>query len=333
MSKEDLNKDDVTPLALYLNRRNFLKTSIYTATGLATYSTYKFFRGGEIETLQPTLSTPDDSLVTAPTPAAAIATPNEIKQQADIGPSTPYKHITNYNNFYEFSTDKQAVAAAAANWKFSDWNLEISGLVEKPMKLNLKELLAIKAEERIYRFRCVEGWSMVIPWMGFPLSTLLEKCKPLSNAKYVAFESYYDEKEMPDARASGLPFPYIEGLRLDEAMHPLTIMATGLYGQQLPNQNGAAIRLVVPWKYGFKSIKSVVKIRLTDQQPATTWNLASPNEYGFYSNVNPMVDHPRWSQAQERRIGDFGVRETLMFNGYEDQVAKLYAGLDLRENF
>lgn len=244
-----------------------------------------------------------------------------------------FGEIAGYNNYYEFSTDKSEVADKARNFVTNPWAVEVGGLVQSPRTFDLEELLKMESVERTYRFRCVEGWSMVIPWVGFPLAKLLAKVQPMSQATHVAFETYYDLKQMPDAGSAGIDLPYVEGLRLDEAMHPLTLMATGLYGKTLPNQNGAPIRLVVPWKYGFKSIKSVVKITLTDKEPPTTWNLANPREYGFYSNVNPTVDHPRWSQARERRIGESGTRETFMFNGYAEQVASLYAGMDLRTHF
>lgn len=312
MNINDLKRSDVTPESIYLNRRKFLETSIYTGTGLATFGAYRYFRG--------TPSYDPES------------NPVAVKQLND-DTSTPLDAIAHYNNFYEFSTDKEAVARAAEQWTISDWKLEISGLVEDPFSLGLQEIAAIRSEERIYRFRCVEGWSMIIPWLGFPLAQLLEKSKPHSQASYVAFESYYDPTTMPEARFAGIPFPYVEGLRLDEAMHPLTFIATGLYGKRLPNQNGAPLRLIVPWKYGFKSIKSVVKIVVTDKEPPTTWNLANAQEYGFYSNVNPEVDHPRWSQATERRIGEIARRETLPFNGYSEQVASLYKGMDLRKYF
>ena len=300
--------DEVTPEHLYLNRRNFLKTSIYAGSALATVGVYRAFRG----------AVPSE---------APEASAGEYKD------ATSFQSITNYNNYYEFSTDKEDVAPAAKDWKIDAWNLEVSGMVENPQKLSLEDIRKIDTEERIYRFRCVEGWSMVIPWLGFPLARLLEQAKPTSQAKYVAFETYFNEADMPAAKYAGIQFPYVEGLRLDEAMHPLTLMATGLYKKSLLNQNGAPIRLVVPWKYGFKSIKSVVKISLTDQEPPTTWNIAIPGEYGFYSNVNPHVDHPRWSQAKERRIGELGLRETLMFNGYAKEVEHLYAGMDLRKYY
>ncbi|NJM54425.1 MAG: protein-methionine-sulfoxide reductase catalytic subunit MsrP [Blastocatellia bacterium] len=244
-----------------------------------------------------------------------------------------FKEITNYNNYYEFSTNKSAVAEYAKDFVTRPWTVEVGGMVNKPKTFDIEELLKIEQEERIYRFRCVEGWSMVIPWVGFPLKKLLDKVEPLGTAKYVAFETYFDKTQMPNWRYAGIDLPYVEGLRLDEASHNLTILATGLYGKQMPNQNGAPIRLVVPWKYGFKSIKSVVKIMLTDVEPPTTWNISIPNEYGFYSNVNPDVSHPRWSQATEQRIGEYTRRKTLMFNGYGDEVAKLYEGMDLKKYF
>jgi sulfoxide reductase catalytic subunit YedY len=248
-------------------------------------------------------------------------------------PANSLGQITSYNNYYEFSTDKTQVAAEAKDFHTTPWSVEVSGLVHKPRTFDLAELLKFEQQERIYRFRCVEAWSMVIPWVGFPLSTLLNLVEPLGKATHVAFETYFDAKQMPNWRNAGLPLPYVEGLRLDEALHPLTILATGLYGKTLPNQNGAPIRLVVPWKYGFKSIKSIVKIKLLDREPNTTWNDANPSEYGFYSNVNPAVSHPRWTQASERRIGELTRRQTLMFNGYGDQVASLYAGMDLKRFF
>jgi sulfoxide reductase catalytic subunit YedY len=246
---------------------------------------------------------------------------------------TPFATITNYNNFYEFSTDKGGVAPAAQGFVTQPWSVSVDGLVNKPKTFDLNELLKFPLEERVYRLRCVEGWSMVIPWIGFPLARLLELVEPTSAAKYVAFQTLLDPKRMPNQQTGVLDWPYVEGLRLDEAMHPLTILATGLYGEKLPPQDGAPIRLVVPWKYGFKSIKSVVKITLVANEPPTTWNIQAPGEYGFYSNVNPNVAHPRWSQARERRIGDYRTRETLMFNGYEEQVGHLYAGMDLQKYF
>jgi methionine sulfoxide reductase catalytic subunit len=251
---------------------------------------------------------------------------------------TDYKDATSYNNFYEFGTDKADPAQNAHTLKTSPWTVEIEGLVKKPAKYALEDLLKLSPqEERIYRLRCVEGWSMVIPWVGYSLSRLLEKVEPLGSAKFVEFVTQADPKTMPFVGSRVLDWPYVEGLRMDEAMHPLTLLAFGMYGEVLPNQNGAPVRLVVPWKYGFKSAKSLVRIRLTDHEPKTAWNKAAANEYGFYSNVNPNVDHPRWSQATERRIGEDGLfakrRKTLMFNGYETQVGQLYAGMDLKKNF
>ncbi len=247
---------------------------------------------------------------------------------------TSYKNVTTYNNFYEFGTDKSDPAENAHTLKTRPWTVAVEGEIRKPKVYDIDELLRLSAlEERIYRMRCVEGWSMVIPWVGFPMSELIKRVEPTGKAKYVEFVTLADPEQMPGVRYRVLEWPYVEGLRLDEAMHPLTILCVGLYGEVLPNQNGAPIRIVIPWKYGFKSGKSIVKIRFVERQPKTAWNLAQPSEYGFYSNVNPNVDHPRWSQARERRLGEFGKRPTLMFNGYADQVASLYAGMDLKKNF
>ncbi len=244
---------------------------------------------------------------------------------------TPYDVVTGYNNFYEFGTSKDQPAKLAQKLQTSPWTVSIEGEVVKPRTLDLDQVMKLAPlEERVYRHRCVEGWSIVVPWIGFSLSTILKQVEPTSKAKYVAFQSSYDKKTMLGSFQAGIEFPYVEGLRLDEAMHPLALLCVGLYGESLPNQNGAPLRLVVPWKYGFKSIKSVVKIRFMEKQPPTTWNLSAPSEYGFYSNVNPEVDHPRWSQAKERRLGEFLKRPTLKFNGYGDQVATLYNGMDLR---
>jgi sulfoxide reductase catalytic subunit YedY len=249
-------------------------------------------------------------------------------------PRTSLASIANYNNFYEFTTNKEGVAGASAAFRPKPWQVAVQGMVHKPRVLDLDDLLKTRPlEERVYRMRCVEGWSMVIPWVGFPLSRVLDQVQPMSSARYVAFETLLDPERLPGQKRSVLHWPYVEGLRIDEAMHPLTILAVGLYGRQLPAQNGAPLRLVVPWKYGFKGIKSIVKITLTSSRPPTTWNLTAPREYGFYSNVNPEVAHPRWSQATEQRIGESGRRPTLMFNGYADQVAHLYAGMDLRTNY
>lgn len=249
-------------------------------------------------------------------------------------PMTDKEAVTHYNNFYEFGTGKADPARNAHTLEPRPWSVTVAGACAKPGAYDLDDLLKGRAlEERIYRLRCVEGWSMVIPWIGFPLSDLLRRFEPTGNAKFVTFTTLYDPKQMPGQRRSVLPWPYVEGLRMDEAMNPLTILAVGLYGHVLPNQNGAPLRLVVPWKYGFKSIKSIVRIDFVEKQPATTWNRAAPREYGFYANVNPNVDHPRWSQRRERRIGDLFRRDTLLFNGYGEWVADLYRDLDLKRNF
>jgi sulfoxide reductase catalytic subunit YedY len=302
----DLRYSQVTPKQAYLNRRRFLSGSLVLgalANVPAAWATTKL-----------------DGVKKGPYST-------DEKQ-------TPYDAITHYNNFYEFGTDKGDPSRNAGKFITSPWTVHVEGEVAKPITLDLNELYKVAPlEERIYRHRCVEAWSMVIPWIGYPLNALLKKAEPTSKAKYVAFESYFDRKQMPEGMWAGIPFPYVEGLRLDEAMNPLALLAVGLYGETLPNQDGAPFRLVVPWKYGFKSIKSIVKIKLQEKQPPTTWNIAAANEYGFYSNVNPEVDHPRWSQAKERRIGEFTKRNTLMFNGYGEQVASMYAGMDLRKNY
>ena len=270
----------------------------------------------------------------APLPGAKSAVVGAVTMEK----VTDYKDATTYNNFYEFGTDKADPAKNAHSLKTTPWTVEVEGLVKKPAKYALEDLLKLSAqEERIYRLRCVEGWSMVIPWVGYSLSELIRKVEPLGTAKYVEFVTLADPNTMPFVGSSVLDWPYVEGLRMDEAMHPLTLLSFGIYGEVLPNQSGAPVRLVVPWKYGFKSGKSLVKIRFTDRQPATAWNRAAANEYGFFSNVNPDVDHPRWSQATERRIGEDGLlakkRKTLMFNGYEAQVGQMYAGMDLKKFF
>lgn len=270
----------------------------------------------------------------SPEPTAG-ASPIAAAPTDELGdPLSPYEAITNYNNYYEFSTDKEAVAQLAKDFDTTPWKVSIGGLVDHPKTFDIDELVnKFTQQERIYRLRCVEAWSMVIPWMGFPLAELLREVQPSADAKYVRFETLYDPEQMPGQKSAWYNWPYVEGLRLDEAMHDLAILATGLYGKPLPPQDGAPIRLVVPWKYGFKSIKSIVKIDLVDTMPVSLWMAAAPNEYGFYANVNPQVDHPRWSQASERRIGELRRRPTLMFNGYEEEVAHLYAGMDLRENY
>jgi sulfoxide reductase catalytic subunit YedY len=312
----DIKSSEITPENVYLNRRNFIRAGVLAGTTLATTGIYRF--------INPPLPKDTDTAKIKNIIETNNATNDEL---------TSLKDITNYNNFYEFSTSKTTVARKAEDFVTRPWTIEIGGLVQKLQTFGIEDLLKFAQEERIYRLRCVEGWSMVIPWVGFSLKTLLDKVQPLGKAKYVAFETYYSSEQMQSSIFAGIPLPYVEGLRLDEALHPLTILATGLYGKTLPNQNGAPIRLVVPWKYGFKSIKSIVKITLTDIEPPTTWNIAAPREYGFYSNVNPNVNHPRWSQATERRIGELGRRKTLPFNGYADEVASLYDGMDLKKDF
>ena len=272
---------------------------------------------------------------TAPSPTASGQTAGADTVTDELGdPATPFDSITNYNNYYEFTVDKEGVAPLSKDFATTPWTVEVGGLVKNPKTYDIDDLKkAFQSEERIYRLRCVEAWSMVIPWTGFTLSGLLKEVEPTSDAKYVRFESVYRPEEMPGQSSPFYPWPYQEGLRIDEAMNELTILGTGLYGQPMPNSDGAPIRLVVPWKYGFKSIKSIVKIELTDKQPATLWNAIAPDEYGFYSNVNPGRPHPRWSQASERRIGEFARRPTLLFNGYAEQVAHLYDGMDLMQNY
>lgn len=302
---------EITPKQVYLSRRDFMKAAGVIAGSVALVAC----------AVQPGKSTPSGTNIGTQVPSTGDI-PNTLDE------------ITNYNNYYEFTTDKQGVATLAKDFKTSPWDVEISGMVNKPGKYSVDDLVKkYTPEERIYRLRCVEAWSMVIPWLGFPLSKLLVDVEPTSDAKYVRFETIYKPDEMPGQKQSTYPWPYQEGLRLDEAMNDLTLLATGLYGGELPAQSGGGIRLVVPWKYGFKSIKAVVKIELTDKQPATMWSTIAPNEYGFYANVNPQVDHPRWSQASERRIGEFSRRDTLMFNGYADQVSYLYDGMDLKKNY
>ena len=304
---------EITPEPIYLSRRKFM----LGIGSLALSSALLAACGGAAPA----------------TPSAEVATPAgtpeptpDLRQEL-----TTFENITNYNNFYEFSTDKQAVAGLAGNFRTNPWTLQVGGLVNKPMTFGIEDLLRqFTQEECIYRLRCVEAWSMVIPWQGFSLRKLLEAVEPTAAAQYVRFETLLDPTQMPGQKAGWYTWPYAEGLRLDEAMHDLTILATGLYGKTLLPQNGAPLRVVVPWKYGFKSIKSIVKIDLVAEQPTSLWMAAGPNEYGFYANVNPSVNHPRWSQASERRIGELSRRKTLPFNGYAEQVASLYAGMDLR---
>ncbi len=294
----DIPASQITPESVYLNRRAFMAAAGGVALGAL---------------LPPQLR--------------AQAGPDDLKP-------TPYETITTYNNYYEFGTSKESPAKLAGRLKTTPWTVEVSGAAKRTGRHNYEDLIRpFTMEERIYRHRCVEGWSMVVPWMGFPLGDLIRRLEPTSKAKFVEFTTLNDPAQMPGQRSDILPWPYVEGLRMDEAMHPLTILATGLYGKPLPNQNGAPLRLVVPWKYGFKGGKAIVRITFMETQPMTTWNMAVPSEYGFYANVNPQVDHPRWSQARERPVGEFFKRDTLMFNGYADQVARLYTGMNLRTNY
>ncbi len=306
---------EITPKSLYLSRRDFMKTAGVVAGGAL------------LAACVPTGNTPSAS-----DPASVAAYAGKTDELGDK--LNTYDDITNYNNYYEFSTDKTSVAPLSVNFPNHPWTVQVYGLVNNPKTYAVEDLIAkFPPQDRIYRLRCVEAWSMVIPWQGFPLASLLKEVQPTSDAKYVRFESILDKKDMPGQSSPFYPWPYQEGLRLDEAMNDLAILATGLYGAPLPNPDGAPIRLVTPWKYGFKSIKAIVKIELVSDQPATLWSSVAPDEYGFYANVNPNVPHPRWSQASERRIGELSMRPTLMFNGYGDQVASLYQGMDLKANY
>ncbi|HEX6587718.1 MAG TPA: protein-methionine-sulfoxide reductase catalytic subunit MsrP [Longimicrobiales bacterium] len=302
---DGLGSSDITPEATWLSRRQFMAALPFATAAIAS-------------------------------PAVLAACERETSAAGTSGQDelTSFETITTYNNFYEFGTGKDDPSRNAHTLVPRPWTVRVDGLCENPGEFQIEDFVAPHTvEDRTYRLRCVEGWSMVIPWRGFPLRDMIRRAEPSPSARFVAFQTLHDPEQMPGQRRAVLRWPYVEGLRLDEAMHPLTLLATGLYGRDLPNQNGAPLRLVVPWKYGFKSIKSIVRITFTQNQPPTTWNLAAPHEYGFYSNVNPNVDHPRWSQARERRIGEFRRRETAMFNGYGDQVASMYSGLDLRRNF
>ena len=308
----DIRYSEVTPKSLYLNRRKFLAgvpgavlagNELLSPSGRASAATTK------LQTVQSPLSTTGERI-------------------------NPKEYVTGYNNYYEFGTGKDEPQQLARNFKTYPWIVSVEGECAKPRKFTIDEILKLAPlEERVYRHRCVEAWSIVVPWIGYSLSMLLNQVEPNPKAKFVAFETLYDPKQMLSPLQAGIPLPYVEGLRLDEAMHPLALLTVGMYGETLPPQDGAPVRMVLPWKYGFKSIKSIVKIRLVGGQPASTWNLYAPNEYGFYSNVNPNRDHPRWSQKMERRLGEFGRRTTLMFNGYGDQVASLYKGMDLIRNY
>ncbi|MDD5295833.1 MAG: protein-methionine-sulfoxide reductase catalytic subunit MsrP [Rhodocyclaceae bacterium] len=312
---DDFVPSEITSRAVYEGRREFLRSAGLGAAAVLASS------------LLPARLA---RAATAPRFPGLVSSPYSTRDEK----LTPFKNVTGYNNYYEFGYEKEDPPANAHRLKTHPWALTVDGLVAKPRTFSIEDLLRLAPmEERIYRMRCVEGWSMLIPWVGFPISALLKQVEPLGSARYVAFQTRLDKETMTGTRLPYLNWPYSEGLRLDEALHPLAILALGLYGDILPNQNGAPVRLVVPWKYGFKGAKSLVRITLTEKQPATAWNQSQPGEYGFYANVNPTVDHPRWSQAKERRLGEFQRRPTLMFNGYGDQVAQLYAGMDLRKNF
>ena len=312
----DIASSEITPKSLYLNRRKFLAgAAVAGAAAVAGVGLREMASPSEVVRA----NTKIDGLQKSP-----FSTDEKI---------TPYKDVTNYNNYYEFSTDKYEPAGLSKNFRTRPWTVTIDGQVKKKQVLDVDTIIKMAApEERIYRHRCVEGWSIVVPWVGFSLNELIKRADPLPKAKFVEFTTLFDMTQMPGQRGRVLDWPYVEGLRMDEAMHPLALLCFGMYGEVLPNQDGAPLRLVLPWKYGFKSIKAIVRVHFTDSQPDNTWHRSAPNEYGFYSNVNPNVDHPRWSQATERRLGEFRKRPTLMFNGY-DQVASLYSGMDLKKNF
>jgi sulfoxide reductase catalytic subunit YedY len=313
-SASDIPSSEITAESVYLRRREF----IARAGGLGVA-----FAGATLL-----------GLGCGTEKGRAEGTASGVPAGAEDDKPNSYEDITSYNNYYEFGTDKSDPKANSGSFRTRPWTVAVDGLVEKPTTLSYDDLVKPhKLEDRVYRHRCVEAWSMVIPWQGIPLRDVIARVKPLGSAKYVAFTTLLDPQQMPGQRRHILDWPYTDGLRLDEAMHPLTMLVTGLYGKPLPNQNGAPLRLVIPWKYGFKGVKAIVKMTFLERQPATTWNVAAPNEYGFYANVNPEVDHPRWTQSRERRIGEFRRRETLMFNGYAPQVASLYQGMDLRRNF
>jgi sulfoxide reductase catalytic subunit YedY len=309
----DIKLSEVTPKELYLNRRKFM--AMAASLALSGFAGEHFIGKREAEAGE----------------KLSIAKRGEYTVKDRV---TSYENATTYNNFYEFTTEKEGIDKLARKFRARPWKISVEGHVKKPKVFDYGKLIAIfPLEERIYRLRCVEAWSMVIPWIGFPLGDLLKKCEPTSQAKYVTFTSLLDPGQMPGQLRGILKWPYMEGLRMDEAMHPLTLLAAGMYGELLPNQNGAPLRLVIPWKYGFKSIKSIVKINLVEKMPVTTWVRKNPREYGFYANVNPNIDHPRWSQARERRIGELRKRKTLLFNGYGKEVAHLYEGMDLKKYF
>ena len=313
----DLTYADVTPKEVYLNRRKFLQ-----AMGIAGVAAVAGQRLAE-------LARPSRSALAGTKIGDLVKSPFSTTEKQNA-----FEEVTHYNNFYEFGTDKTDPAKNSQNFNTSNWVVSVEGDVAKPGKFRMDEILKIAPlEERIYRHRCVEAWSIVVPWIGFSFSNLVKLVEPTPKAQFVAFQSYYDSRQMPQGRWAGIEFPYVEGLRMDEAMNPLTLLCIGMYGESLPNQDGAPVRMVIPWKYGFKSIKSLVKIKFQSKMPPTTWNLAAPREYGFFSNVNPNVDHPRWSQAKERRLGEIFKRNTLMFNGYGEQVASLYNGMDLKKYY
>ncbi len=333
--KSDIHipSSEITPKHVWLSRRDFMK-GMGAIAGAGLLTACRPERPPEQSAVATSVPDPQGSA-----PSEVVDSDAAIEQVRtttdELGdPLNSYQDIVSYNNYYEFTTDKSGVASLSENFVTNPWQIEVDGLVNNPGVYDVSDLLTkFDQEERIYRLRCVEAWSMVIPWMGFPLAKLLQEVDPTSDAKYVRFETLYDPDQMPGQKSRWYEWPYVEGLTVDEAMNDLALLATGIYGESLLPQNGAPIRLVVPWKYGFKSIKSIVKITLTDVQPTSLWMAAAPNEYGFYANVNPEVNHPRWSQATERRIGEVTRRPTLMFNGYEEQVSYLYEGVDLRENF
>jgi methionine sulfoxide reductase catalytic subunit len=313
----ELTYKDVTPKGAYANRRNFLLGLLATTVAVAGWKKFSYL-----------VSWPGTGSVPVKLNGVVKGPYSTDEKQTSLN------DVTHYNNYYEFGTGKDEPAENSKNFVTSPWSVSVEGEVKKPRKFTMDEILKLAPlEERIYRHRCVEGWSIVVPWIGYSLSTLAKLVEPTSKAQFVAFESYYQPKQMPLGGSAGIELPYVEGLRLDEAMNPLALLCVGMYGETLPNQDGAPVRMVIPWKYGFKSAKSLVKIRFVQNQPPTTWNITNSHEYGFYSNVNPNVDHPRWSQAKERRIGEFLRRPTLMFNGYGDQVASLYTGMDLKKNY
>jgi methionine sulfoxide reductase catalytic subunit len=311
----DLTYADVTPKSVYLNRRKFLRAMGIVGAAVAAGK-------GMFE-----LALPSQFVLAGTKLTGLVKSPFSTTEK-----ESTFNDVTHYNNFYEFGTDKGDPAKNSQNFKTSPWTVSVEGEVAKPRKFTMDEILKLAPlEERIYRHRCVERWSIVVPWIGFSFSVLAKLVEPTPKARYVAFESFYDPRQMPQAKYGGIDFPYVEGLRLDEAMNPLALLCVGMYGETLPPQDGAPVRMIVPWKYGYKSIKSLVKIRFQEKEPPTTWNRYSSEEYGFYSNVNPNVDHPRWSQAKERRLGEIFTRPTVIFNGYGDQVASMYSGMDLKK--